>query len=283
MGVLWYDSLRTRALASFENGIVYKGDGISREQIGTYTADEVYDLHGSAVARFRGNIAYSPLLLSTEGYCTFDSNRIYKGGSTRNDTIAIYDGDPYGACAAAVLYFGLHHNSEQNTSTIPNSPANSINKGATGTEPWAPDGGGIIGAIVGLLIFFVAAYAFYFTEWGHNMVFGEESGRQVFFICMAVSLVSGIIIFRSKSINRFLEIAICVFGSHTVTYLIVLIIAFVDAANQGRLSFGMVIILLIGGVIGTIGVASMFCIIEIPVVYIAKSIYCKVYRDKSNK
>lgn len=283
MGVLWNDGTRTNALASFENGIVYKGDGFFREQIGTYTSDRVYDLFGNEVAKFNGNTAYNPLFLSIEGYCTFDSNRIYKGGSTWNDTIATYDGDPYGACAAAVLYFGLHHGDEQKESAIHDLPSNGRNGSAGGTYSGNGTGAGsvggeIFGAIVIILVCLAAGFAFYFTEWGHNMVFGEETGRQVFFICMAVSIVSGIIIYRSKSIIGFSEIAGGVLGSHLITYLIVVVIALIDAGNQGKLSFGMVLMLLIGGVIGTIGVASLFCVIEIPILCIVKYI-----KRKTNK
>ncbi len=282
MGVLWYDNWKTRALASFENGIVYKGDGIFREQIGTYTSDEVYDQFGNAVAKFNGNTAYNPFRFSIEAYCTFDYGTIYKGGSKWNDMLAIYEGDPYGACAAAVLFFGLHNNDEQReqggkSSQETISSQNGIGNHKGGYIP-PPGGGYIIGAIIVILLGAVATYAFYFTEWGHNMIFGEETGRLVFFICMACAIVSGIVIYRSKSINGFLEIAGCVLSSNVVTYLIVLLIAFVDGANQGRLSFGTVIILLIGGAIGTIGVSSLFCLIEIPVVFIAKSI-----KNKSNK
>ena len=276
MGVLWYDSTKIRALASFESGIVYKGDGYFREQIGTYTSEVVRDSHGTIVAKFNGNTAYNPLFLSIEGYCTFDSNRIYKGGSTWNDTIAIYDGDPYGACAAAVLYFGLHLNNEQSEHVIRNLSSNNKNNNNKASSGTGVGGGGCSGGVV-VLIYFVVAFIFY-AAGGLNHTFGQESGRQVFFICMACSVVSGIVIYRSKSINGFLEIAVCVLCSNIVAYFIVLLIAFVDGANQGILSFGMVIILLIGGAIGTIGVSSLFCLIEIPVVFIAKSI-----KDKSNK
>ena len=39
MGVLWYDARKTSALASFDKGIVYLGDGMFREQIGRYDSE----------------------------------------------------------------------------------------------------------------------------------------------------------------------------------------------------------------------------------------------------
>jgi len=277
MGVLWFDNWKTRALASFDNGIVYKGDEKFGDQIGTYTSDGVYDRFGTMIAKFNGNTAYNPLRFSIEAYCTFDYGTIYKGGSKWNDTLAIYEGDPYGACAAAVLFFGLHDKDEQreqgeksSQETIPSQ--NGIGNHKGGYMP-PPEGGSIIGAIIVILLGAVATYAFYFTEWGHNMVFGEETGRLVFFICMACAIVSFIIIYRSNSINEFLEIAGCVLGSNLIiTYIILLLIALIEGASQDRLSFGIVLMLIIGGALGTIGVASLFCLIEIPVLYIAKRI-----------
>lgn len=275
MGVLWRDGLKTSAIASFENGIVYKGDGIFREQIGTYTSDVVCDSFGNIVAKFNGNTAYSPLFLSIDGYCTYDCNSIYKGGSTWNDTIATYDGDPYGACAAAILCFGLHLNGEQieneDHSLSFNSENNDyeINSGIT-TE-FISYGKYIGCAVIFIIIYVIAAFAFYFTEWGINMVFGEEGGRQVFFICLTLAIVSGIIMYRSKSINSLSKIVFCVLCLNFVTYPIVLLINFIYEAIQGRLSLGSVIILFIGGAIGTIGVSSMIYLIEILVVFFAKS------------
>lgn len=274
MGVLWYDNSKTRALASFEDGIVYKGDGIFRKQIGSYTSYGVLDSFGATVAKFDGNTAYNPLRFSIEAYCTFDYGTIYNGGSRWNDMLAVYDGDPYGACAAAVLYFGLHINKEQDNKYVQQvSPTNSRTETPYNSAYTTGSlGGELIGVIVTILVLFVAAYAFYFTEWGHKMVFEEETGRQVFFICLACAVVSSIAIYFSKSINGFFDIAGCVLGSNIITYIIVLIIAFSEAKNEGFLNFGYAIMLILGGVIGTVGVASLFCIIEIPAVYIAKLI-----------
>ena len=273
MGVLWHDNWKTRALASFEGGIVYKGDGVFREQIGTYTSDEVYDRFGKAVAKFNGNTAYNPLRFSIEAYCTFYYGTIYKGGSRWNDILAVYDGDQYGACAAAVLFFELYSKEEQGEKS--NQEVTSLNNRTTDTNsgtPQVPESGSIIGAIIVFLLGAVATYAFYFTEWGHNMVFGEEAGRLVFFICMACAIVSFIIIYRSNSINDFFDIAVYVLGSNTITYIIVLLISLIEGASQDSLSFGNVLMLIIGAALGTVGVASLFCLIEIPVLYIAKRV-----------
>ena len=42
MGILWYDARKTSALASFDDGIVYRVDGMFREQIGRYDSDSIY-------------------------------------------------------------------------------------------------------------------------------------------------------------------------------------------------------------------------------------------------
>lgn len=114
MGVLWYDARKTSALASFDKGIVYLGDGMFREQIGRYDSEFIYDKYGKTVAKIVGNTANNPALWSAESYCTSDCSRIYKGGSTYNATLASYDGESDGALAAAVLYFNLN-NAERNS------------------------------------------------------------------------------------------------------------------------------------------------------------------------
>lgn len=270
MGTLWYDNRKTSALASFDNGIVYSGDGLFREEIGRYDSYGVYDRFGTQVAKFSGNTAYSPYHFSTEALCTSDSSIIYEGGSTWNSTLAAYDGDSNGACAAAVLYFNLYSTDgiDDNTTSTPLPPVNdaiSAYGGYTGKRE--TDSG--ISAIVIFIVGIVATIAFYFTAWGHNMVFGEESGLQTFFMSMACAVISSFIIYRSKT-EGFADITVSVAGCYIFVYIGILVLALIDCANQNKMSFGNVLLLLFGSVLGTVGVASPFCLIEIIAVYLAK-------------
>lgn len=272
MGTLWYDNRKTSALASFDNGIVYSGDGLFREEIGRYDSYGVYDRFGTQVAKFSGNTAYSPYHFSTEALCTSDSSSIYEGGSTWNSTLAAYDGDSNGACAAAVLYFNLYSTDgiDDNTTSTPLPPVNdtiSTYGGYTGKRE--TDSG--ISAIVIFIVGIVATIAFYFTAWGHNMVFGEESGLQAFFMSMACAVISSFIIYRSKT-EGFADITVSVAGCYIFVYIGILVLALIDCANQNKMSFGNVLLLLFGSVLGTVGVASPFCLIEILAVYLAKKL-----------
>lgn len=204
MGTLWYDSRKTSALASFDNGIVYSGDGLFREEIGRYDSDGVYDRFGTQIAKFRGNTAYSPYHFSTEALCTSDSSRIYEGGSTWNSTLATYDGDSYGACAAAIFYFALYSSEKvdynitsASLSQMYDDDVTSTYSGYTGKVETRNS----IVAIAILVVGVVATIIFYFTSWGHSMIFGEEAGCQAFFMSIMCSLVSFFIISRRKTDN----------------------------------------------------------------------------------
>lgn len=107
MGVLWQDFTKTSALASFDGARIYRGDSFLGEELGRYDCDGVYDKFGKMIARFNGNTAYTSYHFSTEALCTYDYNTIYKGGSAWNSTLAVYDGNSHGACAAAILFFNL--------------------------------------------------------------------------------------------------------------------------------------------------------------------------------
>ena len=278
MGTLWYDSRKTSALASFDNGIVYSGDGLFRQEIGRYDSDGVYDRFGTQIAKFRGNTAYSPYHFSTEALCTSDSSRIYKGGSTWNSTLATYDGDSYGACAAAIFYFALY-SSEKVDNNITSASLSQMYDDVTST--YSGYTGKIetrnsIVAIAILVVGVVATIIFYFTSWGHSMIFGEEAGRQAFFMSIMCSLVSFFIISRRKTDN-FADIAIMAANCYIFVYIGILVLAIIDCANQNRISFGNVLLLLFGSVLGTVGVASPFCLIEIVAIFILK----QTKKDKS--
>ena len=272
IGTLWYDSRKTSALASFDNGIVYSGDGLFKEEMGRYDTYGVYDRFGNQVAKFSGNTAYSPYHFSTEALCTSDSSSIYKGGSTWNSTLAAYDGDSNGACAAAVLYFSLYSSEkmDDNITSTPLPPANdtiSTYGGYTGKRETASG----ISAVVIFIVGIVATIAFYFTSWGHNMVFGEESGLQAFFMSMACAVISFFIIYHSKS-KDFADITVSVAGCYIFVYIGILVLSLIGCAKQNRISFGNVMLILFGSVLGTVGVASPFCLIETIAIYVAKQL-----------
>lgn len=60
-------------------------------------------------------------------------------------------------------------------------------------------------------------------------------------------------------------------------YIGILVLVIIDCANQNRISFGNVLLLLFGSVLGTVGVASPFCLIQIVAIFILK----QIKKDKS--
>lgn len=184
MGVLWRDITKTTALASFDNETIYMGDGLFREQIGRYDCDGVYNKFGDVVAKFIDNTAFLPYRFSTEALCTFDSGTIYKGGSAwTGSTLAVYDGEPYGACAAAVLFFKLYAFSE--TDNTMKNDAGDTRENIAGFPKESAKGCDLninllsVASIV-FVVSIIATLVFYFTEWGRDMVFGEDFGNLVF-------------------------------------------------------------------------------------------------------
>lgn len=272
VGVLWRDITKTSALASFDNETVYMGDGFFREQIGRYDCGGIYDKFGNIVAKFVDNTAFLPYRFSTEALCTFDSGTIYKGGSAwTGSTLAVYDGEPYGACAAAVLFFKLYASSKTDN-TMKTDTGNMRENIAAFPKESAKGCNLNIDLLPATSIVFVvgiiATLVFYFTEWGRDMVFGEDFGILVFFMSLLCAVIGFFIIYKS-TIEDFAAITVCVASSYLFVFIGIFVFGLIDLADKGGLSFGYVLLTLFGSILGT-GVAGPFCLIEIIAVCIAK-------------
>lgn len=288
MGVLWQDFTKTSALASFDGARIYRGDSFLGEELGRYDCDGVYDKFGKMIARFNGNTAYTSYHFSTEALCTYDYNTIYKGGSTWNSTLAVYDGNSHGACAAAILFFNLsspvesddcyslqkinnnHSSSQDNdysSSKIYNNYSSPENNNVTPrSQQNKIDQFKSVSSI--FVIAIIATILFYFTEWGRDMVFNESAGMQVFVMSLLCAVI-GFFAFYKSGLEYFVEITAFVAGSYIFVYIGIFVLGIIDCVNQNVLSFWNVLLLLFGSVLG-MGVAGPFCLIEIFAVYIAK-------------
>lgn len=267
MGVLWYDARKTSALASFDKGIVYLGDGMFREQIGRYDSEFIYDKYGKTVAKIVGNTANNPALWSAESYCTSDCSRIYKSGSTYNATLASYDGESDGALAAAVLYFNLN-NAERNSDN--SQGINNNTKTHSNSDSNPPIGIPFDGSFIVIVLLVLAdTFFFYFTDWGHRMLFQEEAGLHFLALTGLSSVIVLFFLLKMKD-NSFISALLGSLAIYPVTYILMLINVLVEGSQDGRLNFGSVFIMIIGDLIATMGVATPFCLITAVVAYIIK-------------
>lgn len=263
MGTL---SWGTSTLATFENGIVYNGFGFYREQIGSYDSECIYDNQGHTVARIKYNSAMNPQWLSTESYCTCDDSKVYEGGSTWNSTLAVYDGDSSGALAATVLHFRLYKEADK-----------SVNNNLTVIDPGqgnivkneeSESGFSLIGIII--LVIIACMIGFFFTDWGHQMMF-QEAGFNFLFLTFCSSLITAFFAIKGKKkpfIEELIQVAIALY---IIDYILLQITAFYDGYNKGMLNFGSAVMMLIGGLIPVLGIAAPFCLLVAVISYIVKS------------
>lgn len=259
-------SWNTATLATFENGIVYHGVSFWREQIGSYNSDYIYDSHGYTVAKISYNSAINTKFGSSETYCTCDDRKVYKGGSTWNSTLALYEGDTCGALAATVLHFKLYLSSS-NDNTVKNvtKDINNTNSCQNSNDENVSIG---YGWIIPLAII-VDTIVFFFTDWGHQMML-QAAGVQFLLLTVISSVISALIAIKCTKKKFFDELLSVSISLYIIDYVLLIISTLIDGHSKGLLDFGTVLMALIGCLIPVLGIATPFCLIVALLSYLVK-------------
>lgn len=113
----------------------------------------------------------------------------------------------------------------------------------------------------------IGTIVFYFTEWGRNIVFNEDYGRQAFFMSMACAVIGFFVLYKIK-LEYFIWIVVCVSASYLFVCIVYIVIRIIDFSNDRCLPRDMRPMLF--SPLIAIGAAGPFCLIEIFAVYIAK-------------
>ncbi len=268
MGTLYSDNFQKTAFATYDDGVVYEGGSTHNRILGTYRDGYIYNAHREAIAKFKNNSAYELSALFDVGnaLCVSSGNTIYKGSSTWNPWIAVFEGDSFGACAAAVLSFDLHHKKE---------PVSTESNSHTPAENGSVDFGSFVGILIAAVIAVAATYLFYFTPNGNALLFHDSMGIFNFVVCIMTGIIGSCVIYKKKSIKKLGTIAAAASLSYSVASLIIFIYGLVEAILSKTLNFGNFFMLFFGALIAVVGISIPICAIQIIILYVLKKLFCK--------
>ena len=229
------EGVTRRTVAIFENGTVYAGDTTWGRVLGYYGDGEIKDASRRVVAKYSSGTAYAldsiggNLWSNGAALCNCSGDSIYEGGNSWNRTLGFWAGDCEGACAAAVLYFGLC--SEQvNIEDTPRSTGVYI--------PQTGDSGIVWGVVILIAICLIGTWGFWCTDSGRQFLFGRPECALTVLACVFSAIFGIIKIKKECGMERWISRVEYALPWYSIALVFSWIISMISGLILGDMSWG---------------------------------------------